>query len=77
MQRVWYAVNMSNVDTGTSGEDLMNTKDVCERLHISRGTLHKRIRDGKLTPIYENPALEKQRLLFHREQVEKLARGEG
>lgn len=77
MQHVWYAVNMSNVDTGASKGDLMNTKDVCDLLRISRGTLHKRIRDGKLTPIRENPALEKQRLLFHREQVEKLARGEG
>lgn len=32
-------------------EDLITTREACDRLRISRGTLHRLIRDGELVPI--------------------------
>lgn len=51
----------------------MSTTEVCDFLKISRPTLYKRIRDGRISPLpKQNPALDIEPLRFSRADVERL-----
>ncbi len=58
-------------------EILLTTKDVLARLEISRPTLYKLMRNGKIAPVdNEKPYLSRRvRLLFKAEDVERLRTG--
>ena len=49
-------------------EDLMKTKDVLEYLKISRSTLYRLIKEGKLAPIKMGPKT----LRYRRSDVDQL-----
>lgn len=54
---------------------LLTTEETLAELRISRNTLWKRIHQGYITPVNENPVLERQRRhYFKREDVERLKR---
>jgi excisionase family DNA binding protein len=55
--------------------DTMTAKEVCETLGISLPTLHRRIAEGELQSLPKAPGLRRRyRLLFRKEDVEKLQR---
>jgi len=54
----------------------MSFEEVRIFLQVSRATVYRLAKEGRLTAI-RNPALKKQAPRFATEQVEKLARGEG
>ena len=54
-------------------KETMTVSDVMKALGISRMTVHRRIKEGKLRPINSSPALYRQhKLYFHRSNVEEL-----
>ncbi len=58
-------------------ETLLKTKEVLERLKISRPTLYAMMERGQLKPVEnEKPYIKRVRLLFREEDVERLLRGE-
>lgn len=54
----------------------MSFEEARKRLDVSRATLYRLVKDGRL-PAIRNPALKKRSLKFDPAVVEKLARGEG
>jgi excisionase family DNA binding protein len=58
-------------------ETLLTTKEVLERLGISRPTLYALIERGEIKPVEDNkPFLRKRvRLLFREEDIEQLLKG--
>ena len=60
-----------------AADDLLNVEQVAKLLGVSRPTIYRLMRDGRLTPATpDNPALLAQRRKFRRVDVERLARGE-
>ena len=58
-------------------ETLLKTKEVLERLKISRPTLYSMIERGQLKPVEnEKPYLKRVPMLFREEDVERLLKGE-
>jgi len=58
-------------------DTLLNTKQVRERLKISRSTLYAMMQRGQLKPVEnEKPYLKKAPLLFREEDIERLLKGE-
>ncbi len=54
-------------------EQLMSVTDVMKKLNISRMTVHRRVKEGKLKPVNASQALYRQhRLLFKPEDVDQL-----
>lgn len=52
----------------------MSAKEVCEKLGISRVTLHRRVVEGAITPLPKAPGQKKRhRLEFKSADVERLA----
>ena len=51
----------------------MTANEVCDALKISRKTLYNRVKSGRITPVREKPALDKEPLRFRAEDVERLA----
>jgi excisionase family DNA binding protein len=53
--------------------DLMTVPEVARELKISRMTVKRMVKDGRLTPVVpHNPALKRQRYQFRRSEVERL-----
>lgn len=51
----------------------MKIKEVCDYLGISRATLYRRIKQGRIIPLPPNPAKDRRDvLLFNRKDIEAL-----
>lgn len=56
-------------------EELLTTKEVLSLLRISRASLYKLMKAGKIAPVERTPVLQKPHLEFRRSDVERLLRG--
>ena len=63
---MWYTM-FTVLERIDMNADYLTVKDVCERLHISKATVHNWIKSGKLTAVRAG-----KRVLIPREAIEAL-----
>ena len=56
--------------------DFLTTKETLELLRISRTSLYALMERGVIVPVKSSPVLKRPRLLFRREDVERLLQGQ-